>query len=215
MERMPHLSFTLRGSRGTALVTAAVVGCIALVPSAHAGSRTALTRLSLSRISTAATNGQTYSVGGFIAVPASWSPHRTASTISLRDRDYPSCLYTITITAQAVQSPAGTPAEQIGAQQNVDPKYVIDSGTRGRGAWRVVRQPGGASKGITVIGDLLLPYAPGQGPGDGPTTWVGLHAVASAKAGSVCHSGMYRQALGPQMGDAFASYRGFVRAGPG
>jgi hypothetical protein len=208
---MSHVSLTLPRSRGAALAAAAAVALfIALVASAHAGSRTTLTRVSLNRISTT-TDGKTYAVGGFVAVPASWSARRSGSTLRLRDRDFARCVFDITITAQAVQSSAGTPADQIAAQQDVDPRYIIDSGTRGRGAWRVVRQPGGGSKGITVIGDLLVPFAVGQGSADAPRTWVGLHAVASATAGSECHSGMYRQAVGPQIGDALASYRGTIR----
>jgi hypothetical protein len=202
------LAITISRARWLTATAAAVF--LGLAATADAGSRTTLTRVSLGRIS-ATVNGTTYAVGGFIALPSSWSLRRSPSAIRLRDHDFARCVYDTTITAQAVQSSATSPAEQIAAQQNIDAKYVIDSGTRGRGAWRIVRQPGGSSKGVTVVGDLLLPYAGGGGSGAGPTTWVGLHAVASARPGSECHSGTYRQALGPQLGDAFASFRGIIR----
>lgn len=204
---MPVLRLRVARFRRPALLAAAVILLPAIVAGAQANSRTDLTRLSLNRMST---SDLSYAVGGFIAVPASWSARRTGSRIHLRDGDFPHCIFDTDVTSQAVQSNAGTPADAISAQQNVGSRYVIDSGTRGRGAWRVVRVPGGPSGGVTVVGDLLVPYA--ASPGSvASTTWVGLHAIAQARAGSECHSGMYRQAVGPQIGDALASYRGTIR----
>jgi hypothetical protein len=208
---VPELPFVISRARGLVAMATAAAVLLGLASSADAADRTALTRVNLGRIS-AGVNNTTYAIGGFVAVPSSWSLRRSASAIRLRDRDFASCIYDVTITAQAIQSSATSPAEQIVAQQNVDPSYVIDSGTRGRGAWRIVRQPGGSSKGVTVVGDLLLPHPARGGSGGGTTTWVGLHAVASARAGSECHSGTYRQAVGPQLGDAFASFRGIVHS---
>ncbi len=45
----------------------------------------------------------------------------------------------------------------------------------------------------------------------GQIVWSEIRATASSRAGDECHSGTYRKALGPQMGDALAVARTTLR----
>ena len=70
-------------------------------------------------------------------------------------------------------------------------------GTRGSGAWRVAYRSGGTKRARALIGDALFPYT---------GVWRGVHIVA--EFGTNCHYGTYRYAIGPQIADALAGYRG-------
>jgi hypothetical protein len=75
-------------------------------------------------------------------------------------------------------------------------QYVLDAGTRGRAAWRVVRLPG-------PTGPVRL-RAVRIDPGQGLETTV----TADEDRGDECHMGTYRDVVGPGIGDALATLRG-------
>lgn len=119
-----------------------------------------------------------------------------------------SCRYRVTFT---VRSRLGQPREaEAYAEENLPalgPRYVLDSGRRGSSAFRVVREPT-ASAIVRLRGfrAAVLTRRDDVAPA-GQVAWSELRATASSRPRDECHSGTYRQRLGPQLGDALAVAR--------
>lgn len=178
-----------------AAVAAVLVAVVA--PSAYAqpAGRAELVRFSLLGLPAEA-GGHNYGGTGSISLLKSWSPRKRRGAITMRDTAGTGCIYDIRLTAQAVPWHAQSAVEQLVAHQG-PVSYVIDSGTRGSGAWRVAYRSGGTKRARALIGDALFPYT---------GVWRGVHIVA--EFGTNCHYGTYRYAIGPQIADALAGYRG-------
>jgi hypothetical protein len=92
--------------------------------------------------------------------------------------------------------------------------YVLDGGTRGRSAFRVVRRPseGGRVRidarwaGLLTRRDDIVPA--------GRTAWTEIRVAVTSRRGSECHAGSYREALGPAIGDSLAVARTKLRFTP-
>lgn len=135
-------------------------------------------------------------------VPASWrSVGRAARPTSWR-LDSGGCRYRIVPAVRFAAGPrTGDAATASAVVLDALPETglrLLGTGTRDRSAWRVTRP---ASPGVTTVaGDLARPWRPA-----GSGTW--LHLTLRATAPGRCHSGSYRGALGPQIGDALAAAR--------
>jgi hypothetical protein len=123
-----------------------------------------------------------------------------------------SCAYTVTFSLRFRQAADATAAEHVAADlPPAAPAYLLEDGTRGPGAWRIVRLPGNAVPGdprVRLRGELARRIgAPAGTLPAGQAVWFELRASATSTRGSECHSGTWRQTLGPRIGDALASVR--------
>jgi hypothetical protein len=121
-----------------------------------------------------------------------------------------SCHYTVTFSLRFRQAADGTAAEHVAADLvPASSPYLLEDGTRRLNAWRVIRLPGDVVAGVTRVrlrAELARRIsAPAGTVPAGQAIWVELRASATSTAGSECHSGTWRQVLGPRIGDALAT----------
>ena len=87
------------------------------------------------------------------------------------------------------------------------PQYLLDRGVRGSRAFRVVRQPGlGGRVRLDGLWAAVLTRRSDIAP-SGQGAWIEIRVAAMSRAGDECHSGTWRQALGPAIGDSLAVAR--------
>lgn len=196
----------LLGAIGLTLALAAVA---AASPVEAANTRLLLKRVQINALAALpAPSAATVTFRGRIALPASWAVRsNSAAGIVLGAPDYPSCQFAIRIYGRATRSTDLSAQARTTALTKAPQRWVLDSGTRGTGAWNVYRVPGPSSQGVNVEGVLVQPLKLAQVKVPGLNTWAELHVSAKAPAGSECHSGMTRDALAPQIGDALSTYR--------
>jgi hypothetical protein len=144
-----------------------------------------------------------------VVVPGSWK-RLTAPAGSLRftSTDSPGCAYAITFTVrtQLVARQATAPF-LAAALPTPDSRRLLDSGQRGDSAFRVVRPP--TSSGIVQLTGLwatVLTRRADIAP-TGQVAWSEISVNATSRPGDECHSGTYRDVLGPELGDALATAR--------
>jgi hypothetical protein len=117
------------------------------------------------------------------------------------------CHFRITFTAK---SRLGAPGEALAYVNAGLPaagsRYVLDSGVRNGGAFRVVRKQTTGAVRVDGLFATVLTRRDDVAPA-GQVAWAEVRVVATSSPGDECHSGTYRQALGPQIGDALATAR--------
>ena len=88
------------------------------------------------------------------------------------------------------------------------PQRLIDAGARGHSAFRVVRAASINADRVRLSGlwASILTRRADIAP-KGQIAWTELHASALSRAGSECHLGTWKAALGPQIGDLMATAR--------
>ena len=147
-----------------------------------------------------------------VVVPARWRV-RSAPRGQLRVlTPGTSCRYVVTFR---VATGAGAPEDVSARVDRLLPspgaKRVLEDGRRNAAAFRVVRLRSddtrvrlrGLRSGVLTRRDDVV--AAGQ------VAWGDLTASAVSRRGDECHSGTYRQVLGPQLGDALATARMTLR----
>jgi hypothetical protein len=146
--------------------------------------------------------------GGRVVVPARWTVLRApAGRLRFQSRNNPSCRYTTTFTiATRTAPPADDPVAYVtSALPAKGPRYVLDNGRHGGAAFRVVRA-GGRPTTLDALWTGQLTRRADVAP-SGQAIWTNIKAHAVARTGDECHSGTWRQTLGPQLGDALATAR--------
>jgi hypothetical protein len=141
-----------------------------------------------------------------VVLPTSWK-RLSAPSGALRFREgHGHCFFTVTLSLRTRVAAAGSPADHVTADLAV-PAHLLDGGQRPPGAWRVTRDAT-AKQRITVHGEYARVAHADAGliPG-GQSAWAEIVAAASSRPGDECHSGTYRDTLGPALGDAFATAR--------
>jgi len=118
------------------------------------------------------------------------------------------CRYRVTFTVTSRSAPEGSSADYVAAGLPAPgPQYILDSGERRSGAFRVIREKGTGPivrvRGLwAAVGtrrkDVVQP---------GQVVWTELAVSAASRPGNECHSGTWRERLGPQLGDALATAR--------
>jgi hypothetical protein len=196
---------TLRALVAAATASLAVAGAVA-APTAGAA-----TYRSFGLSSTAPAEGLGGSTSFFrarVVLPASWK-RLSAPTGALRFREgHGHCFFTVTLSLRTRVAAAGSPADHVAADLAVPaPAYLLDAGQRAPGAWRVTRGAT-ANQRITLNGEYARVAHADAGliPG-GQSAWAEIVATASSRPGDECHSGTWRDTLGPALGDAFATAR--------
>jgi hypothetical protein len=150
-----------------------------------------------------------------VVVPTSW---RRLSSAAGQQRfettRSTSCRYRVTFSIRKRLAAPGDAEAYVGAGlPAATSRLLLDSGVRGSRAFRVVRRQ--TTSGVRVDGlwAAVLTRRSDIAPA-GQVMWSEIRVTARSRAGDECHSGTYRQALGPQMGDALATAKttlGFVR----
>lgn len=195
---------TLRAFVAAATATLAVAGAAA--PTAGAAGYQ-----SFGLRSTAAAEGVGGSTTLFqarVVLPTSWT-RLSAPAGTLRFREgHRGCFFTVTLSLRVRVAAAGAPADHVTADLAVPaPAYLLDGGQRPPGAWRVTRDVTSGQR-VTLRGEYArVAYADAGLIPDGQSAWAEIVAAASSRTGDVCHSGTYRDTLGPALGDAFATAR--------
>lgn len=116
------------------------------------------------------------------------------------------CRYTVTFTVRsAVAPPRDAEAYALDGLPGSGP-YVLDSGRRGSTAFRVVRERSTSRVRLRALRAAVLTRRRDVVPA-GQVVWSELRAGATSQPGDECHSGTYRERLGPQLGDALATAR--------
>ena len=140
-------------------------------------------------------------------VPKSWQVLRAKDNRHLSFHTGRSiCRYSVTFTTRQAADTAETPAEHVAAAvPAAGPRYVLDFGQRGTtAAWRVVRLPTNSLQQIR----LRAMRADRRSIGNGAHKWQETVVSAASRKGGECHSGTYREVLGPQIGNALATASG-------
>jgi hypothetical protein len=146
--------------------------------------------------------------GGRVVVPAQWTVLKTpAGQLRFQSRNNPSCRYTTTFTIATRSAPAADDptAYVVSALPAKGPRYVLDTGRHGGAAFRVVRA-GGRPQTLDALWTGPLTRRADVAP-SGQAIWTDIKAHAVARTADECHSGTWRQTLGPQLGDALATAR--------
>jgi hypothetical protein len=144
-----------------------------------------------------------------VIVPTSWQS-RTAPAGQLRfaTTQNASCHYTVTYTAKSVLAPSQDAAAYVAARLvPATSRHLVDAGARGNGAFRVVRQPSiGGRVRLDALWAGVLTRRADIAPA-GQVAWTEIRVSALSRSGDECHSGTWRQALGPTIGDSLAVAR--------
>jgi hypothetical protein len=140
-----------------------------------------------------------------LVTPAAWTVSKHTKThLSLRVGTT-HCRYSVTFTTRLAEDTDEQPLEHVTAALAVPGSpYLLDQGTRGSSAaWRVTRLK---TSGPRV--QLRAMRADHRSLGDGVKAWQETVVSATSRARDECHTGTYRDALGPQIGDALATATG-------
>ena len=188
--------------RRTPLLPLALLLAIALAPVASAQT---LTRNDTHRLrATGKVGTRTFEATASLVAPADWkrvgAPSRTR--LRLRAPGTELCTWTFTFTTRVFIGADRPAAEVVLGRAPGDARYELDRGTRGEGAWRVVRLV--AEQELT--GSRIDPVA-GAAP-KGQRLWREIAATAEAGDDDECHSGTYRDFAGPRLGDVLAVAKG-------
>ena len=146
---------------------------------------------------------------GRVVVPTDWR-RRSAPAGQLRflATQNPSCRYSLTYTVKSVLAPSQDAADYATAGlSSPGSRYLLDSGKRGNRAFRVVRQKSiGGRVRLDALWAGVLTKRADVAP-NGQVAWTEIRVVAVSGTGDECHSGTWRQALGPTIGDSLAVAR--------
>lgn len=118
------------------------------------------------------------------------------------------CRYTVTFRVRSRLTASRSPADELASRlRPAGAAYVLDSGTHGDRAFEVVREP--TTAGVVRLRALLVDTLTRRKDivPAGRAAFSELEVSAASLRGDECHSGTYRQVLGPALGDALASAR--------
>ncbi len=150
-----------------------------------------------------------------VIVPREWRRLRAKRGQLRFDTPGGSCRYRVTFTVNSQLAAHGDVEQRvIGLLPGAGARYLLDSGQRGSSAFRVIREPSTDRVRVRGLRSAVLTRRSDIVPA-GQLAWSEIGVSAVSRPGDECHSGTYRERLGPQIGDALASARttlDFVRA---
>jgi hypothetical protein len=148
-----------------------------------------------------------------VVVPSKWQLRgNTAGKLSLSTTQNPSCRYDLTYTVKSTIGPAGDASAYVASKlRAASSRHLLDSGERGNRAFRVVRRPGiGGRVQVDALWAGVLTKRSDIAPA-GQSAWTEISVTARSRTGNECHSGTWRVALGPAIGDSLAVARSSLR----
>jgi hypothetical protein len=146
-----------------------------------------------------------------VVVPAEWR-RLSAKAGQLRfETPGGSCRYRVTFTVDSRLTAPGEAAQRASELlPGPGARYLLDSGQRGRSAFRVIRERTtdrvrvrGLRLGVLTRRSDIVPA--------GQLAWSEIGVSAASRPGDECHSGTYRESVGPQLADALATARSLLR----
>ena len=146
--------------------------------------------------------------GARVVVPSEWR-RQSAKAGQLRFlTPGRSCRYRVTFSVRSrLAAPRDAAAYAADALPSPAASRLLDSGQRGSSAFRVVHEPGsGTVVRLAGFRASVLTKRPDIAPA-GQIAWSELSVSAASRAGDECHSGTYRDVLGPQLADTLATAR--------
>jgi hypothetical protein len=158
---------------------------------------------------TGALSGSRATSVGRVIVPTSWRRMAApAGRLRFMTVNNPSCRYTVAYTVTSVLAPSQDASSYVTTGlPSPSARHLLDSGARGNRAFRVVRQPGiGGRVRLEALWAGVLTKRADIAPA-GQAAWTEIRVIAMSGAGDECHSGTWRQALGPTIGDSLAVAR--------
>lgn len=143
-----------------------------------------------------------------LGFPTTWKVSESSETqITLREGTA-ACMYTVDAKATIVQVDASTATDAARSLVPTADGRLLETGERGSAAWRVVKLRGnGTQVRVDAVRAQPLRFISKR---DGQPTWLATRLMAESDPGNECHSGTYRETLGPRLGDALATLRGRV-----
>lgn len=151
--------------------------------------------------------------GARLVAPAAWRRREApAGRRRFRVTQNRSCRYNVTYSVRSVlAAPQDTTAYVEGLLPAESSRHVLDSGARGNRAFRVVRQrSSGGRIRVDALWAGVLTRRADIAPA-GQVAWTQIRVVATSRAGDECHSGTWRESLGPAIGDSLAVARARLR----
>jgi hypothetical protein len=144
-----------------------------------------------------------------LTFPGIWRLLASGSHLTLRATET-NCSYTVRASTQmSVTTSTQSATDHVLALTPASGRYVLDSGTRGRLVWRVTHVRTDA--GVRILAAAAVPVSSYTSKALGLTGAQRLYQDVIVRADSnpkdECHTGTYRDALGPQIGDALAVLR--------
>lgn len=204
----------IRMGRLAGLALTVAVGLVAAAPAAAAQRATFVTRT----LTEPATPGLavTGPLSEFratsrarVVVPSAWRSLRApAGRLRFQSVNNPSCRYDLTYSVRSVLATSQDAAAYVTAKLPAPgAPYVLDSGVRGRRAFRVVRQRGTSGRvRLDALWATVVSARSDIAPA-GQVAWTEVRVTAMSRAGDECHAGTWRDALGPAIGDSLAVAR--------
>ena len=118
-----------------------------------------------------------------------------------------SCRYRVTYRVTTRVAPAADPGDYV-AQRLPSPgsRYLLDRGERSGSAFRTIRRPSQGSVRLEALWAGVLTRRSDIAP-SGQVAWSEIRATASSLPGDECHSGTYREVMGPAISDSLATAR--------
>ena len=141
-------------------------------------------------------------------VPSTWKRRGTTQFDTPTGSN--NCRYRVKFTVHSRVDDPGDATDRVTAAVPGSGAFVLDSGQRNGGAWRVVRKSKSGGIHVDAQWSGVLTRRKDIAP-SGKVVWSDLSVTADSRAGSECHSGTYRQVLGPQIGDALATAKTSLR----
>jgi len=148
-----------------------------------------------------------------IVVLTSWRQlSAPAGKRRFRNTQNQSCHFTTTYAVRSVLAADQDAGEYVSARlPAASSRHLLDSGERGNRAFRVVRQAGiGGRVRVDALWAGVLTKRADIAP-SGQTAWTEIKVSAISDRGDECHSGTWREALGPAIGDSLAVARTKLR----
>ena len=162
---------------------------------------------------TGALSGYRVTSFGRVVVPTGWRRLAApAGRLRFVTVNNPGCGYTLTYTVKSVLAPGRDASSYVTAGlPSPSARHLLDSGVRGGRAFRVVRQAGiGGRVRLDALWAGVLTRRTDIAPA-GQVAWTEIRVTAVSGAGDECHSGTWRQVLGPAIGDSLAVARTSLR----
>jgi hypothetical protein len=157
--------------------------------------------------------------GARIVVPAEWRQRRVGAGRLRFIASSRHCHYRVTFSVRSLlAAPRDAAAYVADALPSPELRRLLDRGERGGSAFRVVHEQGTATTvRLRALRAAILTRRADIAP-PGQVVWSELIVTAASRRGDECHSGTWRDRLGPQLGDTLATARiklRFVRPGSG
>lgn len=147
-----------------------------------------------------------------VVVPTAWAAAAgaKAGTLSYVATQNTACHYAISYTVKTVVGDPGDAGARVAAElPAASSRYLLDEGARGtRRAFRVIRDrvTGDGRIRLHALWAGVLTKRADIVPA-GKAAWTEIRVTATSGAADECHSGTYRDALGPNLGDSLAVAR--------